>query len=53
MLQDKLESLEKELRKSYNENLEIRLSEDSPVFSEIMSFNRSASSKIKSILNLN
>ncbi len=53
MAKNRLESLEMEFRKSYNENLEINLSEDSPLFSEIMAFKRSASANIKKMLHLN
>ncbi len=46
-----LEYLEKELYKSYSENLEIRVTPDSPIFREILSARNS--SKMKRILNLN
>jgi hypothetical protein len=53
MPQEKLESLERELRGSYSENLELKLDSKSPTFSEIMSMNKTASSNIKRILRLN
>ena len=48
-----LESLEKELYRSYGENLEINLKEDSPLFQEVMDFPKKACFNMKKLLNLN
>ena len=53
MLQEKLESLDRELRGSYSENLELNLDPKSATFADIMSMNKAVSFNIKRLLRLN
>ena len=53
MLDNRLESLEKELDGSYSENLELNLDTKSAIFSDIMSMNKAASVNMKRLLRLN
>ena len=53
MSRDRLDSLERELDRSYSENLELNLDSKSPTFSEIMHMNKVASLNIKRMLRLN
>ena len=53
MSHDRLESLERELKGSYSENIELNLDSSSPVFSDIMSMSKTVSFNIKKMLNLN
>jgi hypothetical protein len=53
MPQERLESLERELKRSYSENLELNLNSNSPTFTDIMAFTKVASFNIKRLLRLN